>query len=71
MAKILKIGGPGLDQTQHTWIEHPTSGAIKQLKFGAEVPYEDAGNADDLVQRGLATVIEKSANKPGSSATTT
>jgi len=58
--KILKIGGPELGEKQLTWVENPESGAMTQVKFGAEVLYEDAKNGDDLVQRGLATVIEKS-----------
>lgn len=67
MGKKLRIGGPNLVEGQRTWIydrndTRSTDGAdeygIVPLYYGAEIDYDRAVNAEQLVRDGRATVIE-------------
>lgn len=64
--EMLVFGGPNLPPGRHTWIEHPKTGAVRNVDPGEEVPVSQIKNPDHYVQHKMASRKAATAAAEGS-----
>lgn len=61
--RTFRIGGPGLNEKQHTQITLRSEGVRRDAYFGEAFPFDDVEDAEIYVENGQATIEEPSASK--------